>query len=676
MAPFDQDARLVAGPLADAVAARAGVAGRDHAARQLSTVESSLERFGGPACGRVRAAIRARGTTGYEAAREALQALASKRSIWLRRNDLLGRLAAAALPWASAIRRREGVHGDTTPPGEARAAWRWRQLAQEIERRAALDERALIGQLEQRRGELRETTAQLIDRKGWLGQLRRTDLPARQALQGWADTQRRIGRGTGRRVPEFQARARELLAQARDAVPVWIMPLARVAESFDARHGRFDVVIVDEASQSDVTGLLAWYLGDSVAVVGDHEQVSPLGVGQGIEAIRALIGEHLGGIPNHHLYDGLTSIYDLARQCFGGTLALREHFRCVPDIIEFSNRLSYNGEIRPLRDGGTAPRPHVVEYVVDHAASGGRQGKTNPAEARAVTALIGAITELPEYAGKTLGAVTLLGDEQAWLIQDLASKLVGPAELARRRFAAGNSAQFQGDERNIVFLSMVDSPTGAPLPMRREPLFKQRYNVAASRARDQLWLVHSLDPRRDLQPGDLRAALIDHVRDPGARRRTVEEAQRRAESPFERAVVERLINAGYPVAPQVWIGHYRVDMVVSDAQDEVVIECDGDRFHGVDEIPGDMARQAVLERAGRRFIRIRGTRFYGDPERTMAWVFGELTRLGVRPGGTIAGAAIVDEQARAFREKVVKRAGEIMREHDWLPEGTNGPSVE
>jgi very-short-patch-repair endonuclease len=673
-APFERDARILVGPLQDAVRARAGAACRDRAEQQLAEIEESLDRFTGPACARVLAAIRARAAAEYDAARAALHALASKRSIWFRRKTLLERLAAAAPAWASAIRRREGLHGRSTVPGEPREAWRWRQLAQEIERRASLDELALTQRLHQRRAELRDTTAQLIDRRAWLGQLRRTDLPARQALQGWADTQRRIGKGTGKRVPELQARARQLLAQARDAVPVWILPLARVAESFDARRGRFDVVIVDEASQSDVTGLLAWYLGDSVAVVGDHEQVSPLGVGQEIEAIKALIGEHLGGIPNNHLYDGLTSIYDLARQCFGGTIALREHFRCVPDIIDFSNRLSYDGEIRPLRAPGTAPRPHVVEYVVDHAGVAGREGMTNAAEARVIAALVKAITELPEYAGKTVGAVTLLGDEQAGLIQDLTVRLVGAVELDRRRFAAGNSAQFQGDERNVVFLSMVDSPTGSPLALRQTALFKQRYNVAASRAKDQLWLVHSLDPGRDLKAGDLRRALIEHVRDPSAKRRALQDAQRRAESPFEAAVIERLINAGYRVEPQVWVGRYRIDMVVSNARAQVALECDGDRFHGVDEIPLDMARQAVLERAGWRFIRIRGTRFYRDPERTMAWVLAELDRLGVTPGGAAASLSDVDQQAMGFREKVVKRAWEIMREMDWLPEDQDGPA--
>ena len=90
------------------------------------------------------------------------------------------------------------------------------------------------------------------------------------------------------------------------------MPLARVAESFDPRDERFDVVIIDEASQSDVAGTLCWYLGDKVAVVGDHEQVSPLAVGQTLEVMEALIDEHLDGIPNRHLYDGTMSLYHLA----------------------------------------------------------------------------------------------------------------------------------------------------------------------------------------------------------------------------------------------------------------------------------------------------------------------------------------------------------------------------
>ena len=69
-------------------------------------------------------------------------------------------------------------------------------------------------------------------------------------------------------------------------------------------------------------------------VVGDHEQVSPYGVGQRGDRIQALIDGIPAGVPNRQLYDGKTSVYDLARQAFGGTIRLLEHFRCVPDIIQ------------------------------------------------------------------------------------------------------------------------------------------------------------------------------------------------------------------------------------------------------------------------------------------------------------------------------------------------------
>lgn len=669
--PFERDVAILSGSLHDAVSARLRLAGRARALRLLGELDEALAPHGSQVAARLRAAARGCDVESYHAGLEADRALWEKVPAWTRRRALLTRLGHSAREWALAIHGRDAAHAGVELPGDPAAAWRWRQLAQEIERRAELDEIALTRRLGEAREALRELTATLIDRMAWREQIRRTGLKARMALQGWADTVRKIGKGTGKRAPAQRARARQLLVEARDAVPVWIMPLARVAESFDPAHGRFDVVIVDEASQSDVTGLLAWYLGDSIAVVGDHEQVSPLAVGQEVDAMQSLISQHLHGIPNHHLYDGATSVYDLARQSFGGTIALREHFRCVPDIIEFSNELSYNLEIQPLRDPSSVPRPHVVEFMVERAE---KSAKHNLAEARWIAALIKAASELDAYAGKTMGAITLLGDEQAGLIQDVAVSVVGAVELERRRFVAGNSAQFQGDERHVVFLSMVDTPPASgKLAIRQTQAFKQRYNVAASRAKDQLWLVHSLDPARDLQPGDLRRRLIDHVRDPGARRRAQLQAERRAESPFEVAVIQRLLAAGYQVEPQVAVGGYRIDMVISDGTHQAALECDGDRYHGPDQIPADMARQAVLERAGWRFIRIRGTRFYRDPDRTMAWVFEELRRLRVMPTGHVSAPA-PDAAGSRLRDVVVRRAWEIMGERGWTEATLEHPS--
>lgn len=668
-APFDRDSRILENGFKCEVSARLNLARRAQAQRVLRELDEYLSRFTGPVSAALRVAVRRGNPDAYEAAITNLRMLIGKRSIAVRRVELLGLLQKSALGWADAIRMRTPPHDSRDAPGDAALAWRWRQFSEELNRRAGLDEIVLMKRLHQLRTDLRNTTVELIDRRAWLGQVRRVDLAARQALQGWANIQRRIGKGTGKRVPELQAEARRLLSKARDAVPVWIMPLNRVAESMDLSRGRFDVVIVDEASQSDVQGLLAWYLGDRVAIVGDHEQVSPLAVGQRIEDTTALIAQHLDGVPNAILYDGRTSIYDLARQSFGGVIALREHFRCVPDIIEFSNHLSYNGEIRPLRDPSQVAQPHVVECIAESRYGKLREGKTNQAEARLIVALIKAMTLMPEYRGRSFGAISLLGEDQADLIQRLAVEEIGAVELDGRHFVAGIASQFQGDERDVMLLSMVDSPQDGVLRMTQNEPTKQRYNVAASRARDQLWLVHSLDPSRDLQAGDLRRQLIDHVRDPKARSRKIETLNAKAESPFEQEVIRHLVTAGYEIEPQVWVGGYRLDMVVRGGGQQVAVECDGDRYHGFDQIPADLARQAILERVGWRFVRIRGTRYYRDPDGTMEEVRQQLLGLGVAPSAESTGPANLGTEAAELRDRVVRGAWDFMRTRDWLVTG-------
>lgn len=663
--PFERDLNLVTVRLPELVDRRMAVCSALRASGQLNDLEVRLAQYRGPIVSALHDAVKGRDPETFTTLVQQLERLREKIPLFEQRRACLAKLRSVAPAWATAVHGRASPHDTLTPPGDVAQAWQWRQLYEELERRGQLDEQALGRRLMQLQSDLRHTTAELIERKAWLAQVERVDLRARQALQGWADTQRRIGRGTGRRVPQLLAGARRLLEQAREAVPIWIMPLARVAESFQSSKRRFDVVIVDEASQSDVMGLLAWYWGERILVVGDDEQVSPLGVGQDAAATTALIAEHLEGLPNAHLYDGRASIYNLAGQCFGGTIRLREHFRCMPAIIEFSNRLSYNGEIKPLRNPASAPLPHVVEYVVPGLLDGRRVGKRNEAEARMLVALFKAMTEDERYRGKTFGAISLLGDEQAVLIQELALQALGAVELESRRFAAGSAAQFQGDERDVILLSMVDSPSDGPLRMRQEPHFRQRYNVAASRAKDQLWLVHSLDPERDLKPGDLRRELIAHVRDPEARLRKEREAIARAESPFEEEVIRRLIAAGYEVTPQVWVGNYRIDMVVGPPERQVAVECDGDRYHGVDKIPTDMARQAVLERAGWRFVRVRGTRFFRDPEGTMAWVTGELEKLEVPKATSVSDEG--SSTGARLRDAIERRAWEIMRELQWVP---------
>ena len=234
-------------------------------------------------------------------------------------------------------------------------------LNDELERRAAVDPTALQATINRLEDDLRRVTAELVSRRAWAAQIERTSHAQRQKLVGWMQMMQRIGRGTGKRVPRLLAAARRSMEECRPAVPVWIMPLSRVVETFDSTTTRFDVLIVDEASQSDLLALTALYLADQVVIVGDDQQVSPEAVGQEVAQFERLIDQFLSDIPNKELYDGRASIYDLGNASFGGLVQLREHFRCVPEIIAFSNQLSYNGSIRPLRDAsGVTRRPAVI----------------------------------------------------------------------------------------------------------------------------------------------------------------------------------------------------------------------------------------------------------------------------------------------------------------------------
>ena len=113
-----------------------------------------------------------------------------------------------------------------------------------------------------------------------------------------------------------------------------------------------DRVIIDEASQSDLTALPALLRAKKVLIVGDDQQVSPEGVGLEEDKIRSLMNQFLGNQVD--LYRPQMSpdksIYDLFKVVFAqGQIMLREHFRCVGPTIEYSKREFYNHQLQPLR---------------------------------------------------------------------------------------------------------------------------------------------------------------------------------------------------------------------------------------------------------------------------------------------------------------------------------------
>lgn len=630
-------------------------------AKQLLPFEADFA----PVISDLRTAIEANDIDGYKTAFDEYDKLCMKRGAYETRCRLIAKLSAVCPLWAQSIAAREDVNGSGTVPAGLEANWLRAQLRGELDARTRDSIEELQTKIASLSASLSAVTRDLISRRAWSAELRTMRDPDRKsALATWASLVKRVGKGTGKRAEQLLASGelRRAMKACRRSVPVWIMPLASVAEYFEPGDEKFDVLIIDEASQVDLSGLIALYIAKKVIVVGDDKQVSPTPVGLDIETSQKLRQEFLKDIKNSAMYDELISVYDLGKANYE-PITLREHFRCATDIINFSNYYTYNGIICPLRDDGSITiKPAAVCYQVKDGKPTGK--KTNLNEAKAVASLICACCEQKEYKGSTFGVVTMIGDEQGVLIDRLLHAHMSESEYRKRQILCGNPAYFQGDERDIIFISLVDAPKekGGALQTRREgynDMYAKRYNVAASRAKDQLWVVHSLDPNNDLKGDDIRLRLITHAANPADTAKALQKVSPSAVSEMEQEIADFLTEKGYKVTFREKAGLYTVSMLCSGGGKRVAVECDGDRPLNSDEISFEMSKQSVLERLGWKFIRVRASAYYRDKGTALEDIAQRIKNAGVTPGS--------DENAAdgtALLEKIYARAEELRSEWD------------
>lgn len=542
---------------------------------------------------------------------------------------------AGAVRWAERVRTLPAQErSDPQTPANWRDAWNWRQAIIFLDR---IDGHAKLRLLFEDRRNLTTTLArtyqELIAEKTWLGVFNNSPTSVRQALQAYLNAIQAMGAGTGVRAVRHRKNAREAMLRAYQAVPCWVLPQWRISETIPAEVGLFDLVVIDEASQSDIWALPALLRGKKLLVVGDHKQVSPSAVGTAEVKIQELSARFLGNQPHGSEMTPDKSIYDLARVVFAGnSVMLKEHFRCVPAIIEFSNREFYEGDIRPLRLPKATERldPPLIDVFVK---GGHRKGDTNPAEAKAIVDEVEAILADESLAGRSIGIVTLLGTTQAAHIHELVSRRISPADQVARKIAVGPPPVFQGRERDIMLVSMVLGPGDRAAANRAD--MHQRFNVALSRARDRMYLFRSLD-EADFREDSLNARVLRHFRQPFMQdSRKVQVLRERCESGFELEMFDELVKRGYRVEPQVACGGYRIDFVVEGAEGRrLAVECDGDRYHGPGQWAADMTRQRVLERAGWTFWRCFASSFVRRRAEVLADLISTLAQLGIEPLGS------------------------------------------
>lgn len=306
-------------------------------------------------------------------------------------------------------------------------------------------------------------------------------------------------------------------------------------DSVDIRTQGIDVVIVDEVSKSSFLDLLIPILyGKTVILVGDHRQLPPM------YDLRRMRGDDFEGLDeniiNKDINNGYTELYE---ECFFKTLyervpedfrvMLNKQYRCHSHIMEVFNHFyggSKNGLIVGTKqqdnekehnltvkiDGITVIDPSHHIYFVDcdqkeSSAYEGSTSKINEQEAEVAIRLLKVINMACEEqvtAHKirvdkakgiderpSAGIICMYGD-QAGLIKKKRKyqKFNGFSEKQDEKLIISTVDDFQGDERDIILVSMVRNPSGLRYDAEFIKKF-ERINVALSRARKLLIVIGS-----------------------------------------------------------------------------------------------------------------------------------------------------------------------------------------
>lgn len=405
----------------------------------------------------------------------------------------------------------------------------------------------------------------------------------------------------------------------------------------------FDLVVIDEASQSDITVLPGMLRGKQWLIVGDGKQVSPTESfisEDSIDSLRA-------ALPRSPLEDSLLpgqSFFDLCAQAYPrGRVVLSEHFRCAPEIISFSNEQFYDGRLVPLRLPSSSERlsPSLIDVRVP---DGAKVGKVNERECDEIVRLVNSlVTDAASQClpvSRTIGIISLLGDDQSRLIRGRLLDRIGPSKFKEHNVLVGDPPTFQGAERDVVFLSMVCSPGSVPTQNRL--MHAQRMNVALSRARDRMVLVRSIDSHHIPNNEDIKLPVIEFFEavttlegrattemDEDA---TVERKAEIASFSFRvraEALLEKLLKErGFTVRSMgvVWNHALCVEHKGSSARAGLCVDNAGESKEEWNRV---VTQQKSIERVGWKCLRVDGLSLLSDHGSAMIKVLEFLASAGV-----------------------------------------------
>ena len=465
----------------------------------------------------------------------------------------------------------------------------------------------------------------------------------------------------------------EKFANVKESFPVIIASIRQFGEYMPLAPDLFDVVVIDEASQVSVAQAFPALLrAKKIVVLGDSKQFSNTKSSNASIALnekyrsdleaffRQRVSQEASMLQRLARFDVKCSILEFCQICANYTTMLRKHFRSYQELISYSSQTFYGNQLQAIKIRGV-PLDEVIRFDQIETGQEKVTRGTNQAEANFILERL--LELLEEEAPPTVGIITPFREQQALLSKLFFGHAKGADFQDKLRLKVMTFDSCQGEERKIIFYSMVATAEidmlnyVFPVELKdaeeivEDKLKVQRLNVGFSRAEEMIWFVHS-KPISQFK-GSIGRVLNHYAN--LLNKAEISADRTDPSSPMERRVLDWLQKTEFyqansdqvEILPQFPIGDYlrqldptyqhpawRVDFLVTYATDKglarIVVEYDGFEHHfekgkevnvGNHErylLEADIERQLTLESYGYRFLRVNRFNLGKDPVKTLS----------------------------------------------------------
>lgn len=280
------------------------------------------------------------------------------------------------------------------------------------------------------------------------------------------------------------------------ALPIWICKSTDLSDILPLKEDLFDIVIIDEASQCDIASSIPLiYRAKRAVIVGDPNQLRHVSFisGNKENSIRSKYK-----ITNQEVKYRDKSILDLVNLKLSNQnniIFLSEHYRSMPDIIDFSNKEFYSGELKVMTSNPRTDntRNLIMNYVKGERDEQGRNIIESEAIIQKLKNLVQREMDVPDKNCTTIGIISPFR-VQVNLLKKMIKAKINSKYIKKHNILIGTPYTFQGEERDLIYLSFSidDLSHSAVLRYLNKP---DVFNVSITRAKLRQEVFFSIDSK-------------------------------------------------------------------------------------------------------------------------------------------------------------------------------------